>query len=140
MRRSMQRALDLNRRISLGEAAQLWSLSDVIYIGPTGPAARSLPEFKSFRQIADNTDITEEPIFGLLHHESPTVAGYALELLIRRGSLRLDEAATLLSDRLGEVSMGLGCLVCFQPLGAYARNRIREQNKTLHPTAGNAPV
>ena len=128
----MQRALDLNRRISLEEAAKLWSLSNMIYIGPTGPSARRLPEFKTFRQIADNTDIAEEHIFGLLQHDSPTVAGYAIELLIRRGSLRLDEAATVIGDRRGEVSMGLGCLVCFQPLGAYARNRIRAEQVVAH--------
>ena len=121
----MQRALDSKRSISLDNAAELWSLSDVICIGPTGPSARSLPEYKIFRQIADNPKIEEDRVFALLEHGSPTVAGYALGLLIRRRSPRLAEAATVIGDRRGKVSMGFGCLVCFQPLCVYARNRIK---------------
>ncbi len=123
----MQHALDSNRSVSLEKAAELWSLSDVIYIGPTGPSARSLPEFKIFRQVANNPNIEEDRIFGLLEHESPTVAGYALELLIKRGSPRLAEAATAIGERCEEVSMGIGCLNNLQPLGTYARNRIKAE-------------
>jgi hypothetical protein len=124
VRKRVQHALRSDNYISLETATHLWALSNVIYIGPTGPSARILPEFEAFRRIADNPEIQEEQIFGLLLHVSPSVAGYALELLISRGSQRVNEAATVIGNRIGEVSMGIGCLICFSPLGAYAQSRI----------------
>jgi len=123
----VQHALDSAQYISLETATHLWALTNVIYIGPTGPAARILPEFEAFRRIADNPEIREEQIFGLLQHESPSVAGYALELLISRGSRRVNEAATAVGNRSEEVSMGIGCLICFRPLSAYAQSRIQAE-------------
>ena len=123
----MQYSLDTNRNISLEDAIKLWSLSNVIYIGPTGPRARRFPEFEIFRRIADDPRINEQQIFGLLQHDCPAVVGYAFELLISRGSKRLNEAAIAIGDPPGEVSMGLGCLVSFQPLGTYVRNRIHAE-------------
>jgi hypothetical protein len=129
MRKRLKHALDTGRGISLEDATRLWSLSNLIYIGPIGPSAKRLPEAAAYKQIADDTKIREEELFGLLGHESPTVAGYALELLIRRGSERVPEAVSALRGRAEEVSLGLGCVVCFQPLRTYAVNRIQEDTK-----------
>lgn len=148
-RKRVQSALRLHSSISLEAAADLWALSNVIYIGPTGPAARIVPEFEAFRAIAGDLEIDEERIFGLLQHESPSVAGYALELLISRNSQRLNEAAAVVANRNEEVSMGLGCLVCYQPLCAYVQTRIEAEqdapsnggqrsslNSDFHPRRG----
>ena len=123
----MQHALRSDQGISLEAATDLWALSNVIYIGPTGPSARILPECEAFRLILHSPVIKEEQIFELLHHESPSVAGYALELLISRGSQRVIEAATVIGNRSEEVSMGIGCLICFRPLSAYAQSRIQAE-------------
>jgi hypothetical protein len=47
-------------------------------------------------------------------------------MLISRSSQRLKEAAALIGNRKEEVSMGLGCWVCFQPLAAYVQTRIQQ--------------
>ena len=46
--------------VSLRSALRLWSLSDVIYIGPVGAAGQVLPECQMFRQICDDSSVSDE--------------------------------------------------------------------------------
>lgn len=127
LRWQMKRALQSGRRVSISEATRLWSLSDTIYIGPVGPSARILPECEIFRRLAGETDVEDNEIRGLLQHKSPSVAGYGLELLIRRKSGNLQDAVNALAERREKVTMGLTCFVCYSPLCEYAANRIKAE-------------
>lgn len=122
----------------LSTASRLWRLSNIIFIGPVGPSAKIFPEYEIFRKCAEDDRIDERSLFGLMDHESATVAGYGLEILIRRKSKRLREAVEKLAARDEGVAMGLGCMVCFSPLGEYAKNRLKaEQSRGSN---GLAPV
>ena len=125
LRQRMRRTLLAGRRISISEAIRLWRLSDTIYIGPVGPSARVLPECEVYRRLADEKEVDDDEFHNLLKHESPSVAGYGLELLIRRKAANLEEAISKLSDRKEKVTMGLTSLVCYTPLCQYAANRIK---------------
>ena len=123
----MRRALQNGRQISFEEAARLWRLSDTIYIGPVGPAARLLPEYELYQKFADDLGVTNTEIMRLLEHKSPSVAGYGLELLIRRRAEGLEDAALKLAGRLELVTMGITSFVSYSPLCEYAQNRLQAQ-------------
>lgn len=124
LRLRMKRAMKNGRRISLADAARLWGLSNTIYMGPVGPSASILPEYEIFRILAEDRKIEDAEIRELLSHPSPGVAGYGLEMLIRRNAAGLDEAAAALSGRQELVTKGLTSFVCYVPLSEYAARRV----------------
>lgn len=123
MRRRMQRTLHKHPDIPLQKAAALWSLSDLIYLGPAGAAARRLPEWELYRRYCASPTPTDEALQALLSHPSPAVAGYAFEILIARDSALLSAALDTLRPRTSEVSSIVGSFVGYQELGSYAKNR-----------------
>lgn len=100
MRLRMQRTLRKHPDVPLKKAAALWSLSDLIYLGPAGAAARRLPEWELYRRYC----------------ASPTPTDEALQAL-------LSAALDTLRPRTSEVSSIVGSFVGYQELGSYARNR-----------------
>lgn len=123
----MRLALRIWGRVPIKKAIRLWRLSDTIYIGPVGPSARIMPEFELFRAIADDDQVGEAQIRDLLQHESPTVEGYAFELLIRRQAENLEAATKELANRKEEVTMGFTSFRAYSPLGEYAANRLKAE-------------
>lgn len=125
IRRRMRRG----KRVSLESAAKLWALSDIIFIGPTGPSAVVTPECELYRFYRIDPLTEDAQLQALLSHRSGTVAGYAFEILLYRGSPLADEAVRFLQDRKEEVTMGFTSFVVYSPICKYVSNRMKAYQK-----------
>ena len=119
----MRSLLRKDCEISLKEAACLWSLSDLIYLGPTGPNARRLPEWNLYEAYCASPTPPDEELLTMAKHASPAVAGYAFEVLLARNSRLIPEALELLLPRTESVSGSRGSFVSYLELGGYALHR-----------------
>ena len=127
LRMRFRRALLKGDRISIKDAARLWRLSDMVFIGPVGASATVHPECELYRHLAEDNEISDDEISQYLRDSSGTVAAYALELLIRRRSGQAKDARDALSERTESVSLGLGCMFSYQPLCEFAVNRLNAE-------------
>lgn len=122
-RAHMQGTLRKKTSVPIRKAIALWSLSDVIYLGPCGAGARRVPELELYKRYCASESPSDEELEALLTHRSPSVAGYAFEILMARGSDVLPAALEILRPRKSIVSMGFTSFVVYEELGDYARSR-----------------
>ena len=129
-RARMQCKLRTGRPVPLKKALRLWSLSpDMIYQGPVGPSARYLPEAELLTSYAGSSAPADEERLGLALHPSPSVPGYAVEILKARKSPLLPTLVEQLQGRQEPVTMGFTSFVCYVPLERYARMRLPAAEK-----------
>jgi len=102
----------------------LWCSSQLIYVGPVGPGAVLHPEARAFNYVAADLAITDLDLVKGLAHPNATFAGYCFEVLLDRRSPLVSDLPAALYQRHEPVSMGLGCISFFQPLGEYVRRRL----------------
>ncbi len=106
----------------------LWSVSDSIYIGPSGPSATVYPELLALRQIISHTHISDAELYAQLSHRNPWVVGYCFEALLARRSALLDALPLSLLTRQEPVSIGVACFRCFEPLHIYITHRLNAEH------------
>jgi hypothetical protein len=112
---------------SLNSAANLWALTNRIYLGPVGPRARILPEFLIYEFFCSDTQTSDNEVFRYL---LDSVAGYAFEILLKRQSPLLVQALQCLKSRSEIVSLAFGCSVCEHSLAQYVANRAANEKRT----------
>jgi hypothetical protein len=109
---------------SLASFFPLWEVSDAIYVGPAGPAARIYPELLALRQVISAPDISDAELYSQLSHPSPWVVGYCFEALLARRSPLLSGMPTSLQARSELVCLGITCFRCIEPLHSYVAHRL----------------
>lgn len=111
-----------HRELSFYEG--LWCGSPLIYLGPVGAGAILHPEARAFERVVDAPAIADSELVNGLAHPDGTFAAYCFEILVYRNSPVLANLPPALYERCEPVSMGVGCIHRYLPLGEYVRRRL----------------